>query len=131
MNILTGILGRILFVIPFLAFGVRHLMYAGMMAGIVPIPGGVIWVYVTGVCMIAASIAAITGIWGRNAMLLLALLLIIYALAVQLPAMMSSDPMMKMGGTVSFYKDLGLAGGALILAGVFGRREKIANAVTS
>jgi uncharacterized membrane protein YphA (DoxX/SURF4 family) len=131
MNILTGIVGRILFVIPFLAFGIRHLMHAGMMAGMVPIPGGVIWIYVTGICMILASIAALTGIQGRNAMLLLALLLIIYAFSIQFPAMIGSDPMMKMGGTVSFYKDLGLAGGALILAGVFGRREKVAEAITS
>jgi len=128
MNLLTGIVGRILFVVPFLAFGVRHLMYANMMAGMVPIPGGAIWIYVTGICMIAASIAAITGIQGRNAMLLLALLVIILAVTIQLPAMMGSDPMMKMGGTVSFYKDLGLAGGALILAGVFGRKEKQAQA---
>jgi uncharacterized membrane protein YphA (DoxX/SURF4 family) len=128
MNLLTGIVGRILFVIPFLAFGVRHLMYASLMAGLVPIPGGGIWVYVTGVCMIAASLAAITGIQGRNAMLLLALLLIIYVVTIQFPAMMNSDPMMKMGGTVSFYKDLGLAGGALILAGVFHNKEKRAQA---
>ena len=131
MGLLTGIVGRILFVIPFLAFGVNHLMNASMMAPLVPIPGGVIWVYITGICMIAAAIAALTGIQGRNAMLLLALLLIIYAFSIQFPAMMGSDPMMKMGGTVSFYKDLGLAGGALILAGVFARREKITNAVSS
>ena len=123
MNILTGIVGRILFVIPFLAFGVMHVINASMMAGMVPIPGGIIWIYVTGICMIAAAIAGITGIQGRNAMLLLALLLIIYVIGIQYPAMTSSDPMMKMGGMVSFYKDLGLAGGALILAGVFHRQK--------
>jgi uncharacterized membrane protein YphA (DoxX/SURF4 family) len=95
-----------------------------MMAVMVPVPGGVIWIYVTGIAMILASIAAITGIQGRNAMLLLALMIIIFAVSIQLPAMMGSDPMMKMGGTVSFYKDLGLAGGALILAGVFERQSK-------
>jgi len=128
MNFLTGIVARILFVTPFLAFGVRHLMHAGMMAPMVPIPGGAIWIYVTGAAMILASIAALTGIQGRNAMLLLALMIIIFAVTIQLPAMMSSDPMMKMGGTVSFYKDLGLAGGALILAGVFDRNKKPATA---
>jgi putative oxidoreductase len=124
MGLITGILGRILFVIPFLAFGTRHLMHASAMAGMVPIPGGVIWIYITGVAMIAASLAAITGIQGRNAMLLLALMVIIFAVAVQMPAMMGSDPMIKMGATVSFYKDLGLAGGALILAGVFDAKDK-------
>jgi len=124
MELLTGIVARVLFSIPFLAFGVRHLMYAGQMGGMVPIPGGAIWVYVTGVAMILAGIAAITKFQGRNAMLLLALLLLILVISVQLPAMMSSDPMMKMGGTVSFYKDLGLMGGALLLAGIFDKEGK-------
>lgn len=124
MEMLTGIAGRILYSIPFLAFGVRHLMHASGMAVMVPIPGGAIWVYVTGIAMIAASIAIITGIQGKNAMILLALLLLIYIVSIQYPAMLSSDPMIKMGGTVSFYKDIGLMGGALILAGVFASKEK-------
>lgn len=124
MNALTGIAARILFTIPFLAFGVRHLMYGSQMAGMVPVPGGAICVYITGIAMILASVAAITKIQGKNAMLLLALLLLIYALSIQLPAMLSSDMAIKMGGTVSFYKDLGLMGGALILAGVFDRENK-------
>jgi putative oxidoreductase len=128
MEMLTGIVGRILFSIPFLAFGVRHLMYASGMAVMVPIPGGAIWVYITGIAMIAASIAIITGIQGRNAMLMLALLLLVYIVSIQYPAMMSTDPMIKMGGTVSFYKDLGLMGGALILAGVFASKQKKASA---
>ena len=124
MNSILNISGRVLFVIPFLAFGVRHLMYAGGMAGMVPIPGGAIWIYVTGAAMILASVAVLTGIQGRLAMLLLTLLLLIYAFSLHLPGMMGSDPAMKMGSTVSFYKDLGLAGAALILAAYFGSKEK-------
>ncbi len=124
MNVLTGIVARIIFTIPFLAFGVRHLLHANEMAGMAPIPGGAVWIYITGIAMILASIAAITKIQGKLAMLLLALLLLIYAFSIQLPAMLSSDMAMKMGGTVSFYKDLGLMGGALILAGIFDREKK-------
>jgi uncharacterized membrane protein len=124
MNFLTGIVARIIFTLPFLGFGVRHLMYADQMAGISPIPGGAIWVYITGVAMILASISAITKIFGKWAMLLLALMLLIFAFAVQFPAMLSSDMAIKIGGTVSFYKDLGLMGGALILAGVFDKEKK-------
>ena len=90
----------------------------------VPIPGGVIWIYVTGAAMILASTAAITGIQGRNAMLLLALMLLIFVVTLQYPAMINPDPVIKMGGTAGFYKDLGLMGGALILAGVFNKKEK-------
>jgi uncharacterized membrane protein YphA (DoxX/SURF4 family) len=128
MNILTGIAARIIFTMPFLGFGVRHFMYADQLKGLVWIPGGAFWVYLTGTAMILASIAAITKIFGKWAMLLLALMLLIFAFTVQLPAMMSSDMAMKMGGTVSFYKDLGLMGGALILAGVFHREKKQAQA---
>jgi uncharacterized membrane protein len=124
MNALTGITARILFTIPFLGFGIRHLMHPNMMTGSVPIPGGTIWVYITGIAMILASIAAITKIQGKLAMLLLALMLLIFVLAVQLPAMLGSDPTMKMFGTLSLYKDLGLMGGALILAGIFDKEEK-------
>jgi len=124
MNILTGIFARILFTIPFLAFGIRHLMHANLMAGMVPIPGGVIWIYLTGIAMILASVAAITKIQGKLAMLLLALMLLIFAFVLQYPSMLSSDMAIKMGGTISFYKDLGLAGAALILAGIFDREEK-------
>jgi putative oxidoreductase len=127
MNILTGITARILFTIPFLGMGTRHLLHAKEMAGAVYLPGGVIWVYITGLAMIAASVAAITKIQGKLAMLLLALMLIIFAFTVQLPAMMGSEMPMKMFGTISFYKDLGLAGGALLLAGIFDREQKKAS----
>jgi hypothetical protein len=124
MNILTGVVGRVIFTIPFLGFGIRHFMHAGLLSGLVPIPGGVFWVYLTGGCMLLASFAAITNIQGRNAMLLLALMLFIFAFSVQYPAMLSPDMTMKMSGTVSFYKDLGLAGGALVLAGVLDKKKK-------
>lgn len=121
MNALT-LVGRIFFAIPFLGFGVGHLMNAGMMAGMVPIPGGIIWIYVTGAAMILAGVAALTKIQGKLAMMLLALLLIIYIVTIHIPLMLK--PETQMMGMQGFYKDLGLAGGALILAGVFARDEK-------
>ena len=124
MKILTGIIGRIIFTIPFLGFGTRHLLYGSKMGSMVPIPGGAVWVYITGIAMILASVAAITKIQGKLAMLLLALMIFIFAFSIQLPAMLNPDMAIKMGGTVSFYKDMGLVGGALILAGVFYKEEK-------
>ncbi len=128
MEILTGVVARVIFTIPFLGFGVRHFMHAGLLSGLVPIPGGEFWVYLTGAAMLLASIAVITKFQARNAMLLLALMLFIFAFSIQFPAMLSSDMTMKMSGTVSFYKDLGLAGGALVLAGIFKKEQtKIAS----
>lgn len=122
MNILTGVVARIFFSIPFLGFGIGHLMNVGQMAGIVPIPGGVIWIYVTGLAMILAGLAAITKIQGKIAMLLLALLLLTYILTIHIPAMMKPETMQM--GMLGFYKDTGLMGGALLLAGIFYSEKK-------
>ncbi|HEY5039587.1 MAG TPA: DoxX family protein, partial [bacterium] len=66
MNKLTGMLGRVMYAFPFLGFGAGHLMNAGQMGGMVPafIPGGIFWIYFTGVAMILAALAIITGIQG-------------------------------------------------------------------
>lgn len=121
MNNLTAT-GRIIFGIPFILFGVGHLLNASSMGGFVPIPGGVIWIYVTGIAMILAGLAAITKIQGKLAMLLLALLLFIYIAAIHVPNLMKPETMQM--GMMGLYKDMGLLGGALILAGLFSKQEK-------
>ncbi len=121
MNLLTNTAARVLFGLPFIAFGIGHLMNASKMGGMVPIPGGVIWIYVTGAAMILAGIAAITKFQGKTAMLLLALLLLIYIVTIHIPTLM------KMG-LMGLYKDTGLMAGALLLAGIFDRETKNAHA---
>lgn len=121
MNILTGLIARILYGLPFIGFGAGHLINASMMAVYVPIPGGIIWIYVTGIAMILAGIAVITKIQGVTAMYLLALLLLIYIVTIHIPSLMKPETMqMGLGG---LYKDTSLMGAALLLAGIF-KREK-------
>lgn len=122
MNLLTGIIARFLYGIPFILFGIGHFTNASAMAGMVPVPGGVFWVYFTGVAMILAAIAAITKWQGRLAMLLLALLLLIYIVSIHIPNMM--NPETRMMGMMGAFKDMGLMGGALMLAGIFARESK-------
>ena|SRR5260221_14552915 len=121
MNNLT-LTGRVIFGIPFILFGAGHLMNASMMGAYVPIPGGVIWIYVTGIAMVLAGIAAITKIQGKLAMLLLALLLFIYIVTIHVPNLLKPETMQM--GMMGLYKDMGLMGGALILAGIFSKEEK-------
>lgn len=123
MNFLTTTIARILFSVPFIALGIGHLLNANMMAGAVPVPGGVIWIYITGIAMILAGISAITKIMGKTAMLMLSLLLLIYIVSIHLPAAMKPETMMM--GMMGIYKDAGLMGGALLLAGIFGREKKV------
>ena len=80
--------GRYLLIIPPLVYGVFHFMNAKGMAEMVPIPGGAIWVYITGAAMIAAAISMVIGKFDKLASALLGLLLIIYALSIHLPGLL-------------------------------------------
>lgn len=118
MDKVLGLVGRILYSVPFVLFGLGHLMNAGQMAGMVPayIPGGVVWVYVTGAAMILAAVAIITGIQARLACFGLVLMLFIFILTIHLPGMM--NPQMKMMAMMGLFKDTGLMGGALVIASI-------------
>jgi uncharacterized membrane protein len=119
MSFLTDIVARVLFAVPFFMFGVNHFLYANMMAGMVPayIPGGIFWIYFTGAALIAAAVSIVTKIQGKLAMYLLALLLLIFVVTLHVPGL--SNPQMKMMSMMALLKDLGLMGGALLLAGIF------------
>ena len=117
MDKLTRLVGRVIFGIPFLIFGAGHLMNADKMAGMVPsfVPGGVIWIYFTGVAMIVAAVAIITGIKGRAAAFGLALMLLGFVVAIHLPGLANPDAQMKMMAFVNLMKDTALMGAALVI----------------
>lgn len=111
-----GMLGKILFCIPFLAFGIMHLMSGSQMAGMVPsyFPGGVAWIYITGLAQILAVVSILSGKQAKLASTLLAVMLLIFVLTVHLPSVM--DPVTQQMAMSGLLKDLGLAGAALMLA---------------
>lgn len=102
--------GKYLFALPFAGFGIMHLTMADAMAGAVPafVPGGVFWVYVLGICLLAAPIAMLLNKQAKLASFLLGVLVLIFALTVQLVALLGGDQM-AMG---SLLKDLALSGAA-------------------
>jgi putative oxidoreductase len=112
-------LGKYLFLVPFLLFGINHLRSADMMAGMVPkfVPGGALWVYITGLGMLAFVASALFGKYDKLGALLLGALCLIYAFTVHLPALMGGDGM----AIVGFAKDIGLAGGAFMYLGSFAK----------
>ena len=112
-KVLTTTVARYLYAIPFLVFGVIHFIQGSNMAGYVPIPGGVIWVYVVGVALIAACVSIIIEKYTKLACLLLALLLIIFVLSIHLPGVIGGEDPEAMSRLL---KDSALAGGALLLA---------------
>lgn len=107
---------RVLYGLPMAIFGLFHFTSANDMAGMVPsfIPGGVFWVYLTGLALILAALAIIIQKKARLACLLLAAMLIIFVLTIHLPGlgenMQASMP--------NLLKDTALAGAALAFAGI-------------
>ena len=116
-KVLTTTVARYVYAIPFGIFGLMHFMNGTAMAGMVPIPGGVIWIYLIGVALLAACLSIIIEKYTRLACLLLALLLIIFVLSLHLPGVIGAADDMAMAASMSgLLKDTALAGGALLLA---------------
>lgn len=114
MKALTGSVARIIFGLPFAVFGILHFINASAMAGMVPIPGGVFWVYLTGIALLAASISILIEKYTRLACILLGIMLLIFVLSIHLPAVIGGEMQPSMSNLL---KDLALAGGAWTLAG--------------
>ncbi len=112
MNSIIG-LGKYIFAIPFVVFGIFHFMNAEAMAGMAP--GGTIMVYISGVALILAAISIFIGKLDKLACVLLALMLVLFIVMIHAPGLGNEETMqMSMS---SLLKDLGLAGGALMAAG--------------
>ena len=108
-------LGKYLYTVPFVAFGILHFLNTEALAGMVPIPGGSLWVYLTGMCLLAASVSVYTGKHTALAMKLLGLLLLIIVVTIHVPGMLGGGADVWM---TPMLHTTGLAGAAFVLAGV-------------
>jgi putative oxidoreductase len=101
-------------------FGINHFLNGTGMMKMVPsfLPGGVIWVYITGACLVAASISFLINKQTRLAGLLLALFLLLIVVTVHLPAVLNApDSGTRRFPMTNLIKDTGLAAAALLVAG--------------
>ncbi|PSL35299.1 DoxX family protein [Chitinophaga ginsengisoli] len=92
-------------------FGITHLVHAKIMAAVVPIPGGVIWVYITGLGLILAAISFIINVQVKLAGYLLALFLLIVIVLVHIPHATEDLPSLTM-----LLKDVALMAAAIMVA---------------
>lgn len=116
MKSLTTI-GRIIYAIPFIIFGINHFMYVNSMAGMLSgWPAPEILVYISGAGMILAGIAIITKLYAKTACLLLALMLLIFIVALHLPGL--GNEATRAGAMGGLLKDTSLLGAALTYAGL-------------
>lgn len=117
--------GRIVFGLPFIAFGVLHFQNAEMMAGLVPpyvaaLGGGVLWVYVTGLVLIASGFALVANRYVMYAGYALTGFLLATTVLVHLPPVLGGN----MNGAGNFLKDAALLGASLMLLGTVREARK-------
>lgn len=104
-------LACIVFAVIMAIFGVYHLINAENMKGTVPswIPGGIIWVYITGIGFILASIAILINKQAKLACYLLAAMLLVFIATVHIPKLASGDnEEAKQFAMLMMLKDIGL-----------------------
>jgi uncharacterized membrane protein len=116
-RLMKATIGKIVFSLVLLIFGLFHFMNASDMSGMVPewVPGGVFWVYATGVFLIAGAVAIIINRMASLAALLLAVLLLIFVLTIHLPSVMAGGDGAQMATTM-LLKDLSMAAAALYIS---------------
>ncbi len=115
MNTLTKTISKYVFAVPFLIFGIMHLMFIEGMKGLVPsyMPFPEFWVALTGLAFIGASISIIIGIWDYWASFLLGLMVLIFALFIHLVNVMGGDQ----ASMANLLKDLIITGAAWTYTG--------------
>lgn len=101
-------------------FGIYHIRHPHNMLAFVPanLPGGINWVYVVGVVLILAALAFIFNKFVKITAYLLALLLIVFVLAVHWPTYNNAgDADIRQTAFIDMLQDLAIAAFALHIAG--------------
>jgi putative oxidoreductase len=111
-------IARILFAIPFLIFGAMHLLYAKAMVAVVPafIPGGILWVYLTGIVLVVTALSFITNIQIKIAGYCLAGMLLVFILTIHIPGIVSKNPVIVRWSMLALLKDFCLAAAAIFIS---------------
>jgi putative oxidoreductase len=128
MKYLTTTVARWLFALPFAIFGLDHFLHASALVRLVPVPGGVFWVYFIGLCLIAGAVGIGTKVYGRYAAFGLALLMLTFIVTIHIPHLMHTETQQL--GMTMLLKDLGLGAGALTWAGLLQPTHYITPALT-
>ena len=109
--IISSRIASIIYALAVGAFGILHFVSADEMKTLLPdyLPGGVFWIYFTGVCLLLAAIAIIIGKYTRLACYLLAAMLLIFGFTLHLrPSFTTTFTL--------FLKDAAMAMGAILIA---------------
>jgi putative oxidoreductase len=114
------LIGRILFALVFLRFGVVHLTQtdgSAQYAAYKGVPRARFVVLASGVAMLVAAVAVVLGIWMDLAALYLAIYCVIAGVVMH-NYWRETDPQTRQAEMAQFFKNISIAGGALILIAV-------------
>ena len=113
-------LGKYLFAIPFAVFGISHIFKTAKMNELIGNPpGGMTGVVVSGILLTAAVICIIIGKLDKLAAIALAVVLLVFAFHTHLPRAIDT------GDIGDLFKDIGLAGGAMMYASHLAKDKSI------
>jgi len=118
--VLLVAIGRTFFAIALLGLGVEHFVFQEFVTGRAPgwpdgVPGKLLWVNGSGLLVILAGVAVVRRRWGRQAMLVLGLVVLVWALLRHLP-IVTADALLG-GSWTRAGKALAFVGGSLAVAG--------------
>ncbi|MFZ0456615.1 MAG: hypothetical protein WAM24_22890 [Ignavibacteriaceae bacterium] len=117
--------GMYIFGIPIGILGIIHFLMGSSIAAGLPsfFFAPIVWIYISGLALLAASISILTGKYTRLACLLLALLFFILVLTIDLPGfIMNSTSYIEI---FMLLKDVTIGGGALVIAAVSSRPDAL------
>lgn len=116
--------GRILFALPFLFFGINHFvefipLYDAELTTFIPL--GPFTILLTGVLLVATSISIILKKYVKISATILAVLLFLFIVTIHLPLLIKG--IQTEYALINLFKDFALMGGSLMIAGVCSEKE--------
>jgi uncharacterized membrane protein YphA (DoxX/SURF4 family) len=111
------VIGRVLFALIFVASGINHITKAEHMTGYAQfkkIPAAKASVILSGVFFLLAAASLILGVYADLGALVLAVLLVIMAVMFH-NFWTQTDPQQKQMEQIAFFKNISMAGGALVM----------------
>ena len=111
-------LACIVFAVIMGAFGIFHIFNAPNMESKVPdfVPGGIIWIYISGIAFILASIAILLNFKTKIACYLLGVMLFIFIVSIHIPVIATGETEeIRQTALIMMLKDVGLIMAAFLV----------------
>lgn len=116
-------IGRYLFALPMVVFGIQHFMLPGVIASLIPtwIPGHLFWTYFTGTAFISAGVSIATKKYASLTATLLGAMFLLWVVCLHAPRVAIDSG--NRGEWSSLFVALGISGGSSVVAGALSKEH--------